>query len=209
MNKLSGKQIKDVSITLSKLSGGGNVSFVSGSSVIFSSGSSIKTNDLNITDDDDVVNKKYVDDLSSKFDLIGSNLIQPKDLGRTIDAQYISNLPNPDKLEATFSLANDNSGTGAGIANINCGNIMGTYYNLVNPTSLFKFVTTNKKAGAFALIRIRKTSGGGDVVEVDGGNGGRKSDSSNWVDSNTEPMDLYIFVRGDLSIEWEFKQTNY
>ncbi len=124
--------------------------------------------------------------------------------GKGLSSNDFTN-PEKEKLEALKLPQHLEIDTGGRVA---LNNIMGSYYNLTNPTNLQKFVTRDKIAGGFAIIRIKtNTSGNPDLIKIDNSLVGRKSAGSNWVDN--ESMDLGIYVRGDLSIEWEFKQTNF
>lgn len=68
MAQLSGKQIKDSSISLDKLLSSGLVSFSSGATMSFGVGSTLTTEDSNIISGIDVVNKNYVDAIASGID---------------------------------------------------------------------------------------------------------------------------------------------
>jgi hypothetical protein len=65
MPLLDGKQLRNGSIDLSKLSGSGTVSIQSGAVLSFLSGSQLTTADANINNGTDVVNKNYVDGVAA------------------------------------------------------------------------------------------------------------------------------------------------
>lgn len=67
MAQLHGKQIKDTSTSLDKLSGTGVVAFDGNTTMEFESGAKLTTQLSNITANNDVVNKEYVDALISGF----------------------------------------------------------------------------------------------------------------------------------------------
>lgn len=109
---------------------------------------------------------------------------------------YIKNMPKPKFL--TVPISNE----------LEADNVMGNYYNLTAPTDQFSFTLVNKKAGAFVVVRVNaNTLGSPDSVQIDGNTTGRKSSVDQWFDN--QDMDLKIFVRNDLSVEWEYFRTNY
>ena len=65
MALLDGKQIRSNTIDLNKLSGSGTASIQSGAVLSFLSGARLTTEDSNINNPDDVVNKKYVDGVAA------------------------------------------------------------------------------------------------------------------------------------------------
>jgi len=69
MSQIRGKQIRDVSVDLEKLSGTGSVTFNSGASMAFPSGATLTTATNNISNLTDVVNKEYVDSIASGLDV--------------------------------------------------------------------------------------------------------------------------------------------
>jgi hypothetical protein len=69
MSQLHGKQLKNQSTSLNKLSGTGIVSFTASSIMNFNSGAKLTTVESNINDGIDVVNKAYVDSVATGLDV--------------------------------------------------------------------------------------------------------------------------------------------
>jgi hypothetical protein len=64
MSQLHGKQIRDLSTSLDKLSGSGLVTFTASATMSFATGAILRTEDSNILVGTDVVNKNYVDSVA-------------------------------------------------------------------------------------------------------------------------------------------------
>ena len=93
-------------------------------------------------------------------------------------------------------------------AQLDLSNTAGNYYNLTSPTTEIDFTLINKVAGAFAIIRINaNTNNDPALVTLNETGDVKKSDNDNWIDN--EDVDLGIFVRDDLTVEWEFKSKNF
>lgn len=65
MALLDGKQLRNGTTDLSKLSGAGTASILSGAELVFNSGAVLRTQDANINTGTDVVNKNYVDGVAA------------------------------------------------------------------------------------------------------------------------------------------------
>ena len=65
MALLDGKQLRNGTTDLSKLSGAGTASILSGAELVFNSGAILRTQDANINTGTDVVNKNYVDGVAA------------------------------------------------------------------------------------------------------------------------------------------------
>jgi hypothetical protein len=89
---------------------------------------------------------------------------------------------------------------------IDMSNTAGNYYNLTSPTSEISFNLINKTAGAFAMIRVNANTGGDpSLVTLNETGDLKKSSNDSWVDN--ESMTIGIFVRDDLTVEWEWNKT--
>lgn len=69
MTQLHGKQLRNESIVLDKLSGLGSATFSTGASMIFQSGTTLRRDTNGISENTDVVNKEYVDSIASGLDV--------------------------------------------------------------------------------------------------------------------------------------------
>jgi len=98
MGLLDGKQIRDTSTSLDKLSGSGLVTFTASATMSFSSGSFLRRETADILVGNDVVNKEYVDAVA-----VGLN---PKEAARVI---YIGDITT----EVGYTYSNGISGVGA------------------------------------------------------------------------------------------------
>lgn len=97
MALMDGKQLRDGSVTLSKLKETGLVSFNPGATMSFTDGASLQTADGNITTGLDVVNKNYVDGVAAGLDakipvkvVSATGSITLSGIGQTIDGFTIS-----------------------------------------------------------------------------------------------------------------------
>lgn len=86
MSQLHGKQLRNESIVLDKLSGLGSATFSSGASMIFQSGTTLRRDTNGISENTDVVNKEYVDSIASGLDVKeAARLLSDGDISGTYD----------------------------------------------------------------------------------------------------------------------------
>ena len=160
MGLLDGKQIRDTSTSLDKLSGSGLVTFTASATMSFASGAFLRRETSDILVGNDVVNKEYVDAVA-----VGLN---PKEAARVI---YIGDVTS----ESGYTYSNGVSGVGAtlsfsfsAIDGINSASFSTGDRIVVNSTTdkwvngIYDYTTTN--------LLTRSTDFDGDPsAEVDGG----------------------------------------
>lgn len=160
MGLLDGKQIRDTSTSLDKLSGSGLVTFTASATMSFASGAFLRRETSDILVGNDVVNKEYVDAVA-----VGLN---PKEAARVI---YIGDVTT----EVGYTYSNGVSGVGAtlsfsfsAIDGINSASFSVGDRIVVNSTTdkwvngIYDYTTTN--------LLTRSTDFDGDPsAEVDGG----------------------------------------
>ena len=160
MGLLDGKQIRDTSTSLDKLSGSGLVTFTASATMSFASGAFLRRETSDILVGTDVVNKEYVDAVA-----VGLN---PKEAARVI---YIGDVTS----ESGYTYSNGVSGVGAtlsfsfsAIDGINSASFSTGDRIVVNSTTdkwvngIYDYTTTN--------LLTRSTDFDGDPsAEVDGG----------------------------------------
>ena len=160
MGLLDGKQIRDTSTSLDKLSGSGLVTFTASATMSFASGAFLRRETSDILVGNDVVNKEYVDAVA-----VGLN---PKEAARVI---YIGDVTS----EVGYTYSNGVSGVGAtlsfsfsAIDGINSASFSAGDRIVVNSTTdrwvngIYDYTTTN--------LLTRSTDFDGDPsAEVDGG----------------------------------------
>lgn len=82
------------------------------------------------------------------------------------------------------------------------------YYNITNPVNAISFSITNKIAGGIIVVRVNAdTLGNPSTVTLNETGDYKKSNDDQWFDNLN--MDIGIFIRDDLSVEWEFQKTEY